>query len=103
MTALTHSFLTILTHSFMTTHNHSLTHALTHSFLHTFTDSCTHSLIHAHSLTHSFSSLQLDSLNMEKNKLHREKVDLENQLEAEQEYIMNKLQKQVKHLAAVSQ
>ena len=32
---------------------------------------------------------------MEKNKLYREKIDLENQLEAEQEYIMNKLQKQV--------
>ena len=28
--------------------------------------------------------------------MHREKVDLENQLEAEQEYIMNKLHKQVR-------
>jgi coiled-coil domain-containing protein 6 len=39
--------------------------------------------------------LQLEQLSVEKNKLYREKIDLENQLEAEQEYIMNKLQKQV--------
>ena len=38
---------------------------------------------------------QLEHLNNEKKKLTHEKVDLENQLEAEQEYIVNKLQKQV--------
>ncbi len=32
---------------------------------------------------------------MEKSKLHTEKIELENHLEAEQEFIMNKLQKQV--------
>ena len=40
--------------------------------------------------------LQLEALNNDKARMHREKVDLENQLEAEQEYIMNKLHKQVR-------
>ncbi len=31
--------------------------------------------------------------------LNKEKVDLENQLEAEQEYVVNKLQKQLEGLA----
>lgn len=39
--------------------------------------------------------MQLEHLNAEKNKLTKEKIDLENVLEAEQEYIVNKLQKQV--------
>lgn len=43
--------------------------------------------------------LQLDELKEQQLRLNREKVDLENQLEAEQEYIVNKLQKQVDRLA----
>jgi hypothetical protein len=43
---------------------------------------------------------QLEQLAADKASLHRDKVDLENQLEAEQEYIMNKLTKQVDGLAA---
>ena len=39
--------------------------------------------------------VQLVELSMEKHKLNLEKVQLENQLEAEQEYIVHKLQKQV--------
>ena len=39
--------------------------------------------------------VQLLELSMEKHKLNLEKVQLENQLEAEQEYIVHKLQKQV--------
>ena len=39
--------------------------------------------------------LQLTELNLERNKMNTEKVNLENQLEAEQEYILNKLHKQV--------
>ena len=39
--------------------------------------------------------LQLTELNLERNKMTKEKVNLENQLEAEQEYILNKLHKQV--------
>lgn len=39
--------------------------------------------------------MQLTELNLERNKMTREKVNLENQLEAEQEYILNKLHKQV--------
>lgn len=39
--------------------------------------------------------VQLTELNLERNKMTREKVNLENQLEAEQEYILNKLHKQV--------
>lgn len=39
--------------------------------------------------------LQLAELSNEKKKLHHEKIDLENQLEAEAEYIVNKLQKRV--------
>jgi len=38
---------------------------------------------------------QLEQLKSEKSKLHSEKIALENHLEAEQEFIMNKLQKQV--------
>ena len=49
-------------------------------------------------LTFSFAK-QLDELKQQQVKLNREKVDLENQLEAEQEYIVNKLQKQVDRLA----
>lgn len=41
--------------------------------------------------------VQLTELNLERNKMTREKVNLENQLEAEQEYILNKLHKQVCH------
>lgn len=33
--------------------------------------------------------LQLTELNLERNKMTKEKVNLENQLEAEQEYILN--------------
>ena len=40
--------------------------------------------------------MQLRELNLERNKMNTEKVNLENQLEAEQEYILNKLHKQVK-------
>ena len=40
-------------------------------------------------------ALQLTELNLERNKMNTEKVNLENQLEAEQEYILNKLHKQV--------
>lgn len=40
--------------------------------------------------------LQLTELNLERNKMNMEKVNLENQLEAEQEYILNKLHKQVR-------
>ena len=40
--------------------------------------------------------LQLTELNLERNKMNTEKVNLENQLEAEQEYILNKLHKQVR-------
>ena len=43
--------------------------------------------------------MQLDELRLHQTRLNREKVDLENQLEAEQEYIVNKLQKQVERLA----
>ena len=39
--------------------------------------------------------MQLVELTSEKKKLHHEKIDLENQLEAEAEYIVNKLQKRV--------
>lgn len=39
--------------------------------------------------------MQLTELNLERNKMNTEKVNLENQLEAEQEYILNKLHKQV--------
>ena len=39
--------------------------------------------------------MQLTELNIERNKMITEKVNLENQLEAEQEYILNKLHKQV--------
>lgn len=39
--------------------------------------------------------VQLTELNLERNKMNTEKVNLENQLEAEQEYILNKLHKQV--------
>ena len=39
--------------------------------------------------------VQLTELNLERNKMTKEKVNLENQLEAEQEYILNKLHKQV--------
>mmetsp|Transcript_14545 Transcript_14545/g.31670 ORF Transcript_14545/g.31670 Transcript_14545/m.31670 type:complete len:245 (-) Transcript_14545:810-1544(-) len=44
--------------------------------------------------------VQLDQLRSERNKLHAEKIELENQLEAEQEFIMNKLQKQLEKLGA---
>ena len=40
-------------------------------------------------------TLQLTELNHERSKMTKEKVNLENQLEAEQEYILNKLHKQV--------
>ena len=40
--------------------------------------------------------VQLSELSSEKRKLHLEKIDLENQLEAEQEYVVNKLQKRVR-------
>ena len=39
--------------------------------------------------------MQLTELNHERSKMTKEKVNLENQLEAEQEYILNKLHKQV--------
>jgi len=41
----------------------------------------------------------LEELKQQQQRLNQEKVDLENQLEAEQEYIVNKLQKQVDGLA----
>ena len=44
-------------------------------------------------------SVQLTELNLERNKMTKEKVNLENQLEAEQEYILNKLHKQVRMLS----
>ena len=43
--------------------------------------------------------MKMDSLQSEKGKLHREKVELEKQLEVEQEYIVNRLQKRVDSLA----
>jgi hypothetical protein len=43
--------------------------------------------------------VQLEELKQQQLRLNQEKVDLENQLEAEQEYIVNKLQKQVDGLA----
>ena len=43
--------------------------------------------------------LQLEELKSQQATLNKEKVDLENQLEAEQEYIVNKLQKQLESLA----
>lgn len=42
--------------------------------------------------------LQLEELKQQQATLNKEKVDLENQLEAEQEYIVNKLQKQLEGL-----
>lgn len=46
--------------------------------------------------------MQLRELNLERNKMNTEKVNLENQLEAEQEYILNKLHKQVSPLHTVN-
>ena len=42
---------------------------------------------------------QLEELKQQQAALNKEKVDLENQLEAEQEYVVNKLQKQLEGLA----
>lgn len=47
--------------------------------------------------------MQLDELRHEQGKMAREKEVLENQLEAEQEYIVHKLQKQAAHIAAERQ
>ena len=42
--------------------------------------------------------MQLEELKQQQAALNKEKVDLENQLEAEQEYVVNKLQKQLDSL-----
>ena len=47
--------------------------------------------------------MQLEELRMEQGKMVHEKEVLENQLEAEQEYIVHKLQKQAAHIAAERQ
>lgn len=47
--------------------------------------------------------MQLDELRHEQGKMAHEKEVLENQLEAEQEYIVHKLQKQAAHIAAERQ
>ena len=41
---------------------------------------------------------QLKELGAERNKLQMEKAEMENQLEAESEYIVNRLQTQVAHI-----
>ena len=46
---------------------------------------------------------QLEELRLEQVKMSREKEAIENQLEAEQEYIVNKLQKQAMGLATEKQ
>ena len=46
---------------------------------------------------------QLEELRHEQHKMVHEKEVLENQLEAEQEYIVHKLQKQAAHIAAERQ
>ncbi len=48
-------------------------------------------------------SVQLEELRAEQGKMAHEKEVLENQLEAEQEYIVHKLQKQAAHIAAERQ
>ncbi len=56
----------------------------------------THRNVHCECFTQTIClDLQLTELNLERNKMNTEKVNLENQLEAEQEYILNKLHKQV--------
>ena len=45
--------------------------------------------------------MQLEQLKSEKSKMYSEKIALENHLEAEQEFIMNKLQKQVNWIKCV--
>jgi hypothetical protein len=47
--------------------------------------------------------VQLEELRHEQGKMAHEKEVLENQLEAEQEYIVHKLQKQAAHIAAERQ
>ena len=47
--------------------------------------------------------MQLEELRFEQGKMAHEKEVLENQLEAEQEYIVHKLQKQAAHIAAERQ
>ena len=45
------------------------------------------------------SLMQLEELKAQQSKLAREKVDLENELEQEQEYIVNRLAKEIDRLA----